>query len=117
MRSFLRASAAAVALLAAVPPGSAQTTTIVEPRGVIEFSPAQRTVIRRHVIRESAVVLPPAVELRVGEPLPSTVELHAFPEEVYVEVPSLRRYRYVYVNNDVVLVDPRTSEVVEIIRD
>jgi hypothetical protein len=57
------------------------------------------------------------MELRVGAPVPATVELHAFPDEVYVEVPTLRRYRYLYVNNQVVLVDPQTSEIVEIIRE
>jgi len=30
--------------------------------------------------------------------------------------PSVRRYRYMVVNNEVVLVDPSTSEVIEIIR-
>ena len=32
------------------------------------------------------------------------------------EVPTLRRYRYMVVNDEVVLVDPATSEIVEIIR-
>jgi hypothetical protein len=61
--------------------------------------------------------LPPQVELRVGVPIPRAVELYPFPDEVYVEVPALRRYRYLYINNQVVLVDPATSEIVEIIRE
>ena len=117
MNSFLRASTAAAALLAAVPFATAQTTTIIERPGVIELSPAQRTVVYRRVARERPVVLPPQVELRVGAPIPQAVELHAFPEDVYVEVPTLKRYRYLHVNNQVVLVDPDTSEIVEIIRD
>jgi len=33
------------------------------------------------------------------------------------EVPTLKRYRYVYVNNQLVLVDPETSQVVDIITE
>jgi hypothetical protein len=117
MHSPLRLSAATLALLVPISIASAQTTTIIERPGVVELSPAQRTIIRRHVIRERVVVLPPPVELRVGAPVPSSVELQAFPEEVYVEVPALRRYRYLHVNNEVVLIDPQTSEIVEIIRE
>ena len=117
MKSMLRVSAAAIALFVAVPFASAQTTIIQrsEP-GVVELSPAQRTVIYRHV-RERPVAVVPQVELRVGAPVPAAVELQAFPDEVYVEVPTLRRYRYFHVHNQVVLVDPATSEIVEIIRE
>ena len=38
------------------------------------------------------------------------------PSTVIEEVPTVRRYRYMVVNNEVVLVDPATSEVIEIIR-
>jgi hypothetical protein len=117
MNPFLRVSTASIVLLAAAPLATAQTTIIERPVATIELSPAQRTVIHRHVVRERAVTLPPRVELRVGAPIPSSVELHTFPDEVYVEVPTIKRYRYLYVNNEVVLVDPATSEIVEIIRD
>lgn len=116
MKSFLRTSAAAIAFLAVVPLAAAQTT-IIERRapGYVELSPTQRTVIHRHVVRERPVAVAPQMELRVGAPVPQAVELHAFPEEVYVEVPTLRRYRYFNVHDQVVLVDPSTSEIVEII--
>lgn len=117
MNAILRASTAAIVLFAAVPAVQAQTATIVERPAVVELTPAQRTVIYRRVIREPVAVAPPAIELQIGSPVPSAVELQAFPEEVYVEVPVLRRYRYLHVNNEVVLVDPETSEIVEIIRE
>lgn len=118
MKSFLRVSAAAIALVAAVPLATAQTTIIERPAiGIVELSPAQRTVIYRNVVRERPVAVVPQVELHIGAPVPAAVELQPFPDEVYVEVPSLRRYRYFQVHNQVVLVDPATSEIVEIIRD
>ena len=118
MKTFLRLSIAAAALATAVPLAQAQTT-IIERRapGYVELTPSQRTVIYREVIRRPPVVVAPQVELRVGAPIPQAVELYPVPEEVYVEVPQLRRYRYFNVHNQVVLVDPETSEIVEIIRD
>jgi hypothetical protein len=107
-------------LLAAAPVASAQTTTIIErpARGYVELSPAQRTIIQRRVVRERRVVAPPPqLELRVGAPIPQAVELYPLPDDVYVEVPSVKRYRYFQVHDQVVLVDPDTSEIVEIIRD
>lgn len=118
MKSVLRATIAAAALVSVVPIAFAQTTVIErrEP-AVMEFSPAQRTVIYRHVVRERPVAVVPQMELRVGAPVPRSIELRTFPEEVYVEVPTLRRYRYFHVEDQVVLVDPTKSEIVEIIRD
>jgi hypothetical protein len=118
MKTFLRLSIAAAALAAAVPFASAQTT-IIERRGApayVELTPSQRTVIYREV-RRRPVAVAPQVELRVGAPIPQAVELYPVPEELYVEAPQLRRYRYFNVHNQVVLVDPETSEIVEIIRD
>jgi hypothetical protein len=118
MKFWLRLSAAALALCAVVPLASAQTT-IIERRtpAYVELTPSQRTVIYRQVIRQRPLDVAPQVELRVGAPIPQAVELYPVPEEVYVEVPQLRRYRYFNVHNQVVLVDPETSEIVEIIRD
>ena len=40
-----------------------------------------------------------------------------FPEAVAVEVPAVKQYKYMVVNDQVVLVDPVTSEVVAEIAD
>jgi hypothetical protein len=113
--NLLRISTAAAVLLIAVP-ALAQNTVIVQRPATIELSPDQRTVIQRHLVRERTVHVPPRVELGVGAPVPAGIEVYSFPEEVYVEVPVLKRYRYVHVNNEILLVDPETSEIVEILR-
>lgn len=117
MHSVFPVSVVALAVLAGASVASAQTTTIIERPAVVELSPTERTVIRRHVLRERVVVQRPSVELRVGAPVPSSVELYEFPEEVYVDVPEVRRYRYVQFEDEIALVDPETSEIIEIIRD
>lgn len=92
------------------------TTTTVETRGP-RLSPEQRTVVYRTVTRERRVVPGPEVRYQIGARVPTEVELNAIPEGAYVDVPTLKRYKYVYVNNQVVLVDPETSEVVDIIAE
>ena len=111
------------AVILSVPAAAlAQTTTITTTtrteRGPLVLTPDQRTTVYKRVVRER-VVTPRGeiVEYRVGTRVPREVELRTFDDDVYVEVPELRRYRYVYVNNQLVLVDPETSEVVEVISD
>jgi len=83
---------------------------------VIDLSPDQRTTIYRSMSRERIAVAPPAdFRARVGVEVPATVELYPVPETV--EVPAIRRYRYTVIDNQVVLVDPGTHRVVEIIRE
>ncbi len=44
--------------------------------------------------------------------MPQGARLYEVPQEVAVEVPAIRPYKYMMVNDRVVLVDPATSEVV-----
>jgi hypothetical protein len=115
-------AAIAAALLAGAGSASAQTTVItrepVETRtvvttGPLELTPVQRQTIYRTIVREPVqAVPPPVVEYSVGARVPAGARLYAVPREVAVEVPAIRGYRYMRVNNRVVLVDPATSEVV-----
>lgn len=112
-----RHAAMILALSAAATTASAQTTIITrEPQTSvvtqpIELTPAQRTTIYRTIVRERAA--PPAgVDVRLGARVPEAVRLQAVPEAIAVEVPAIRSYRYMVVNNRVLLVDPATSTVV-----
>jgi len=49
---------------------------------------------------------------RVSCRVPGDVAFNEVPREVAVEVPAIRRCRYMMVNDHVVLVDPLTSKVV-----
>ncbi len=119
--SALRYAAIAIALAGGTVAASAQTvtttTTTVERRAAapLQLRPEQRTTIYRTVTRERAVATPAGIEVSVGRRVPSGVVLSEFPRAVYVEEPTLEQYRYFRVNNQVVLVDPATSQVVEIL--
>lgn len=124
VRHHVCLAASALALLAGTAAASAQTTVItrepVETRTVVteqrpplQLSPAQRTVIYRTVTRERvAPAPPPTVRYEVGMRVPDTVELQAVPDTVVTEVPTVRSYKYMTVNNRVWLVDPATSQIV-----
>ena len=129
MKAYL--GCAAGALIVAGTIGANAQTTIIERNGPtvierdspavvtrerVELTPAQRTTIYRTVTRERTYAAPRDVEVRLGARLPKSVELREMPATLVEDVPSMRRYRYMVVNNEVVLVDPPTSEVIEIIR-
>jgi hypothetical protein len=112
--------AVALAVVGAVVPASAQTTTtttIETVREPLRLSPQQRTVIYRTITRERHATPFADVTIRRGAMVPPAVVLSPLPERLYVEVPDLVPLKYFYVNNQLVLVDPRTSEVVEVIDD
>jgi hypothetical protein len=98
--TYFRHAALAAALLAGVGSASAQTTVItrepVESRTVVTTQPLELTPVQRQTIYRTIVREP----------------VEAVPQDVAVEVPAVRSYRYMRVNNRVVLVDPVTSEVV-----
>jgi hypothetical protein len=118
--THFRHAALLAALLAGAGSAGAQTTVItrepVESRtvvtGPVQLTPVQRQTIYRTIVRERVVPAPPTVEYRVGTRVPQNVQLYSVPQEVALEVPAIQTYKYMVVNNRVVLIDPATSEVV-----
>lgn len=107
--------------VAAAIPAAAQTTVItrepVETRTIVTheplvLSPQQRTTIYRTITRERVAPARATVDYRVGMRVPDTVELYSVPDTLVTEVPTVRPYKYMVVNNRVWLVDPATSEIV-----
>ena len=124
--TYFRHAAIVAAVVAGATTASAQTTIItrepVETRTAVtteplELTPVQRRTIYRTIVRERVAPAEPTVEYRVGARLPDSVRLYSIPQEVAVEVPTIRSYKYMVVNNRVVLVDPATSLVVEEVVD
>jgi Protein of unknown function (DUF1236) len=123
--AFLAASA--VALFAAAGAALAQTTIVtqepVQSRTVVtteplQLTPVQRQTVYRTLVRERAVARPQAaVAYRVGTRIPAEAQLYAVPQEVAVEVPAVRSYKYMVVNSQVLLVDPATSQIVAELAD
>src|SRR6185437_13520282 len=105
LMTHFRHAAIAAALLAGAGTASAQTTVItrepVETRTVVTTQPLELSPVQRQTI-----------EYRVGMRVPQAARLYEVPRDVAVEVPAIRSYKYMMVNDRVVLVDPATSEIV-----
>jgi hypothetical protein len=116
-----RHGAIAAALLAGAGAATAQTTIItrepVQTQTIVtaeplQLTPVQRQTIYRTIVQQPVAAPAPTVEYRVGARIPDSVRLYSIPDSVAVEVPAVKAYRYMVVNNRVVLVDPATSQVV-----
>jgi Protein of unknown function (DUF1236) len=87
-------------------------TTGVAPSATVRIEPEQRTRIRSYVTERR---IPPArirERVRVGAVVDEDVELMAVPEDWG---PDLRRYRYVYYDDNVYLIEPSSRRVVHVI--
>jgi hypothetical protein len=78
----------------------------------IELAPEQRTRIKEYVVKERVAPVTIRERVVVGSTLPAGVELRTVPD---AWGPSVSRYRYVYHDNNVVLVDPSSRRVIEVI--
>ena len=83
----------------------------------LQLTPVQRQTVYRTIVRERVAAPQSTVEYRVGTRIPANAPLYAVPQEVAVEVPAIRSYKYMVVNGQVLLVDPATSEVVAELAD
>jgi len=111
MKRTSLATAALLALLSA--PAFAQTTVITpEPGATVTIAPEQRTRIKEYVVQQR--VRPARIQERivVGATLPADVELSAVPNDWG---PGITRYRYIYWDDHVVLIEPSSRRVIQII--
>ena len=135
-------AAAAVALLANADAAAAQstvtTTKTVTTKKTVRLTPSQRTVMYRRVAQHprpvgsdrEVLVQKQTEDWAIGSRVPESADLYDVPAPLAAEAPLVdeappvdevppaptRPYKYMVVNDQVLVVDPDTSEVVEIIR-
>ena len=85
------------------------TTTTGTARSTVTIEPEARTKIRSYVTEKKVRPVTTKERISVGATVPGDVELVAVPSEWG---PSLTRYRNVYSNDRVMLVDPSSRTVV-----
>ena len=87
-------------------------TVGVRSSDTVVIEPEQRTTIKQYIVKEK--VAPVRVQKRVvvGEELPAEVELRSVPT---TWGPKLSRYRYIYSDDHVYLVEPSDRRVIEVI--
>jgi hypothetical protein len=82
----------------------------------INLTEAQRRMLADAVRGEGLPEAPVRAELADGATIPADVTLEPVPQAVVVQVPMIERYQLFVANDQVVLVDPDTREVVDVVR-
>ena len=86
----------------------------------VKLNTEQRDVVRKHAAPRKTTTERRTTTVRKryepGDRIDREATIETFPETVYTEVPSIRRYRYFRDDDDVFLVDPDEDRVVDVIR-
>jgi hypothetical protein len=110
--------AAGSALPAAAQPNATHPGTETNPAAVpaLKLTPEQKQTIYASISSQKQKETAPAdFRAAVGAVVPQSVELQALPKTILELVPDLKNYEYAMVANQVLLVDPKNKQVVEII--
>ena len=86
------------------------TTTTGTGNAAVQIEPQYRTKIKSYITEHKVRPVATQEKIVVGAKVPADVELVAVPSDWG---PSLTKYRYVYSNDHVMLVDPGTRTVVQ----
>ena len=78
----------------------------------ITISGPERTKIKEYVVKEKVKPVTVKEKVTVGATLPADVEIHTAPADWGT---SASKYSYVYTDNHVVLVEPSSRRIVQII--
>lgn len=130
MISQIRNGAIVLALLASVGFASAQSSTspmssspaaksqdTMKQSGSLQLSAKQKTAIFQSVTKEKVKSPPPAnLQVSVGAQVPASIELYPLPANVVSEVPAAKSYKYTVAQNQVVIVDPTSMKIVDVIK-
>jgi hypothetical protein len=109
----------------AIVPAAAQTTTDTAHPGA-EMNPAavpslslntaqKQTIYSSISNQKQKETAPPTFRAAVGAVVPTSIELQDLPKSIVDLIPELKDYEYAMVANQVLLVDPKNKQVVEII--
>ena len=69
------------------------------------------SILREHKVEPAHL----NVSVNIGTRIPDSVHFYPLPEDVYVIYPEWRGYDYILVGNEILVVDPRTHEIVAIL--
>jgi hypothetical protein len=93
------------------------TTGRTSAQGGMRLSEDQRTRVHQTILRERNVnrARDVNISIGIGSRLPRSVRLAVLPQAIISLAPDYRRDRYVVVGEDIVIVDPATYEIVDVI--
>lgn len=90
-------------------------------RGTLHPAPFRLTEPQKSTIAAAirkankSIDAPPKFVVSVGAPVPPAIELYVLPDDALAQVPAAKTVKYTMVENQLVLVDPTTMRVVDVI--
>lgn len=111
------AAAVAPALAQVTPPSTVLDPTVSAPRPgqAPALSPEQKSMIFRMVHNDKTKAAKHPFPAQVGAEVPPALELYQLPDDAMIQVPVTKLYRVVVMDQKVVLVDPTTMRVVDVL--
>jgi Protein of unknown function (DUF1236) len=98
------------------PPGVDARRGVIAPAAQLQLTPEQKTVIYDAVRpADGKVKAPGNVPATVGAEVPPATELYFLPDGALATAPEAKAIKYTVAQNRVVLVDPTTMRVVDVI--
>jgi hypothetical protein len=92
-----------------------RATTGQGAAGSAKLTTEQRTKISSVIKEQKVERVNLNVSVNVGTRIPASVHVHPLPQQVIVIYPEWRGYDYILVGEQIVIINPRTHEIVAII--
>ncbi|HJZ82600.1 MAG TPA: DUF1236 domain-containing protein [Pyrinomonadaceae bacterium] len=92
-----------------------KSTTGQGAAGSAKLTTEQRTKISSVIKEQKVERVNLNVSVSIGTRIPADVRLHSLPQQVIVIYPEWRGYDYILVGDQIVIINPRTHEIVAII--
>jgi hypothetical protein len=99
-------------------PGPQSSSDAPENVPELGLSASQKQTIYQSIRNQQAKKSPEPIGFRsaVGAHVPDAIEVSPLPKTIVELIPKMRDYRYAFVANEVLIVDPQLKTVVEVIR-
>jgi hypothetical protein len=81
----------------------------------LELTAAQKNAMYQQVHKDQSKVAPSRFTAHVGADVPPMIELYPLPDDVVADNPGFKLFKFIRVDDQVVLVDPTQMRVVAVI--
>jgi hypothetical protein len=115
MQHHIRAGTIALVLLGSVSFAAAQSGMGASGSGRVDLSPAQEQQVQRGLASAPTQNAPAGYDAQIGGKIPGTLNARALPSSVQSDVPEAKTLLFVKLPDRLLLIDPATQVVAEII--
>jgi hypothetical protein len=89
---------------------------LVSSERTINLTEENRYIIREIVLKDPNAPKEQGARAAIGDPLPPGVATQPFPADVAQKIPALRSHRFFITGQEVVIVDPKSNKIADIVK-